>query len=271
MTGAHEPATLLKGLEQRARKRFGQHFLSDRSIVRRIVRGGRVTSDDRVVEIGPGLGILTEALQEAGASVTCVELDRDLAMFLRERHPGLRLIEADATKVDWSEVAPGHDWKVVANLPYNVGTGLTMALLRMPERFRSVTVMLQLEVVERLMAVPGTKAWNALSVEAQVRALPVFVMTVEPGAFHPPPKVRSAVIRFDLYERANTGDVSPERFDRVVRAAFQHRRKTLANSLAATYGREVSVAALEAAGIAPGLRAEVLDLDAFRRLAAALA
>lgn len=267
---SEHPRRLLRQLEQSARKRFGQHFLADDGLVRRIVRGARVAPGDRVVEIGPGLGILTEALLEAGADLTAVELDRDLAAFLRERHPNLRLVEADATRVDWAEVAPGEGWKVVANLPYNVGTTLTMDLLRQPARFRSVTVMLQLEVVERLMARPDTKAYNALSVEAQVRAVPVFLTTVEPGSFHPPPKVRSAVVRLEVLPEPDTGGVPPEAFDHAVRAAFRHRRKTLANSLAAVYGRERAGRALEAAGIDPGLRAQALDLDGMRALARAL-
>lgn len=267
---SEHPRRLLRELEQRARKRFGQHFLADVGLVRRIVRGARVEPGDRVVEIGPGLGILTEALVEAGAEVTAVELDRDLAAFLRERHPGLRLVEGDATRVDWSEVAPGEGWKVVANLPYNVGTTLTMDLLRQPDRFRSVTVMLQLEVVERLMAGPNTRAYNALSVEAQVRATPVFLTTVEPGAFHPPPKVRSAVVRLEVLPDPATGGVPPDAFDRAVRAAFHHRRKTLANSLAAVYGRDRAARALQAAGIDPGLRAQALDLDGMRALARAI-
>lgn len=264
------PRRLLRELEQRARKRFGQHFLADPGLVRRIVRGARVQPGDRVIEIGPGLGILTEALMEAGAEVTAIELDRDLAAFLRERHPGLRLVEADATRVDWEAVAPGTGWKVVANLPYNVGTTLTMNLLRQPHRFSSVTVMLQLEVIERLMAVPDTRAYNALSVEAQARAVPVFLTTVEPGAFHPPPKVRSAVVRLELLPEPDTGGVPPDAFDKAVRAAFHHRRKTLANSLSSVYGRDRAQAALEAAGIDPGLRAQALDLDGMRVLARAL-
>ncbi len=265
-----DPRAELQALEQRARKRFGQHFLRDRGIVSRIVRAARLAPGDRVVEIGPGLGILTGALLEAEADLTVVELDRDLAAYLRERVPGLRVVEADAAKVDWTELCPGEGWKVVANLPYNVGTTVTMQLLRQPATFRSVTVMLQLEVVQRLCAEPGSKAYGALSVEAQVRARPTFVANVPPTVFHPRPKVHSAVVRLDTLPEPDTGGVPSGHFDRVVRAAFGQRRKTLLNALGARYGREVAGAALDAAGIDRQLRADRLDLAGFRSLARAL-
>jgi len=265
-----DPRGTLRALEQRARKRFGQHFLSDLGVVARIVRGARLAPGDRVVEIGPGLGILTGALLRAGADLQVVELDRDLAAYLREQVPSLIVHEADATQVDWAALFPGGEIKVVANLPYNVGTHLTMQLLRQPAVFRSVTVMLQLEVVQRLCADPGSKSYGALSIEAQARATPTFITAVDAQTFFPPPKVRSAVVRFDLFDAPRTG-VDPDRFDRTVRAAFAHRRKTLLNALGATYGRERSQAALDEAGIEAGLRAAVVDLDGYRRLARALA
>lgn len=265
-----DPRAALAALEQRARKRFGQHFLTDRSIVDRIVRGARVVAGDRVVEIGPGLGILTSGLVDAGAEVTAVELDRDLIGHLRETLPSVRLIEGDAAKVDWSATCPGAGWKVVSNLPYNVGTTVVMQLLRTSGTFTSVTVMLQLEVVQRLCAEPGSKTYGALTVEAAVRATPTFLFKVGPERFHPRPKVDSAVLRLDLLPEPDTGGVPPGRFDEVVKAAFSQRRKTLLNALSARYGRERSGAALEAAGIATELRAERLDPEGFRRLARAL-
>jgi len=264
------PAKLLKSLEQRARRRFGQHFLTDTSMVERIVRGGRVGAGDRVIEIGPGLGILTEALLRAGAEVTAVELDRDLAAYLRGAYPQVRLIEADAAAVDWETEAPGSGWKVVANLPYNVGTKVLMQVLRNPRTFESATVMLQREVVNRLMADKGSRTYGALSVEAQVRGAPVFVMSVPPGAFHPPPKVQSAVVRFDLFEQPETGGVKPSAFDRVVRGAFAQRRKTVANSLGSRFGKDRAREALSEAGLDPQLRAEHLSVEDFRRLARAM-
>ena len=135
-----------------------------------LFRSAEVKPGDRVVEIGPGLGILTRALRAAGAQLVAVELDRDLASYLREQFTDVRLLEADALRVDWSEAPPGDGWSVVSNLPYNVGTTVVMQLLRLPATFRRITVMLQKEVVDRLVAEPRSRAWGALSVEAQVRA-----------------------------------------------------------------------------------------------------
>jgi len=264
-----DPRALLRELEQRARRRFGQHFLTDRSVVRRMVRGARLSPGDRVVEIGPGLGILTEQLLAAGADVTAVELDRDLAAYVERRFPELTLVQADAARVDWGEVCPGSGWKVVANLPYNVGTTLVMQLVRHPERFASVTVMLQLEVVQRMMASPGSKAYGALSLHLQSRVEPRFVLKLPPGAFHPPPKVHSAVVHLPLRATPAIGDADPKLFDKVVRAGFAHRRKTLRNSLAASWGREAADATLAAAGIDGGRRGEQLSLAEFVALAEA--
>ena len=270
MKPTDNPRALLQGLEQRARRRFGQHFLHDRGVVRRMVRGARVSEGDPVVEIGPGLGILTEELLSLGVNLTAVELDRDLAAYLRERFPELHLIEADAAKVDWSEVCPGADWSVVANLPYNVGTTLVMNLLRMPERFKSITVMLQMEVVQRMMADPGSKTYGALSVQVQARALPRFVLKLPPGAFHPPPKVDSAVIQLQVWPAPRIGAATPAVFDKVVRASFAHRRKTLRNSLSGSWGREKADAALQLSGIDGSRRAEQLSVDAYVALADAV-
>lgn len=264
------PREALRELEQRARKRFGQHFLRDTGVVQRIVRAARVAPGDHVVEIGPGLGILTGALLNAGADLIVVELDRDLAAYLRSKVPDLRVVEADAVKVDWSELCDGERHKVVANLPYNVGTTVSMQLLRLPSLFSSVTVMLQKEVVQRMGAGPGSKTYGALSVQVQVRAATTFITQVEPGHFVPPPKVHSAVIRLDVFDEPQVGAVTPVQFDKVVRAAFSQRRKTLLNSVGATYGREQAREALADAGVDPGARADAIDVDAYRRLAAAL-
>ena len=269
MRPTDDPRSLLKELEQRARRRFGQHFLTDRGVVRRMVRGARVEDGDHVVEIGPGLGILTEQLLQTDIDLTAVELDRDLAEYIRQRFPQVTLVEGDAAKVDWDAVCPGDGWKVVANLPYNVGTTLVMQLIRRPATFASVTVMLQLEVVQRMLAEPGSKAYGALSVQVQAWSKPRFVLKLPPGAFHPPPKVDSAVIHLAVRERPATGEADPALFDRVVRSAFAHRRKTLRNSLSASWGREQTDQALAGAAIDGSRRAEQLCLDEFVALAEA--
>jgi 16S rRNA (adenine1518-N6/adenine1519-N6)-dimethyltransferase len=265
-----DPRRLLAELEQVARKRFGQHFLTDRGVVDRIVRGARVAPGDPVVEVGPGLGILTRGLLAAGARVTAVEIDRDLANWIRASFQDVALIEADAARLDWAAALPGGGWKMVANLPYNVGTTVVMDALRATGTFASITVMLQLEVVQRLCAGVGDEAYGALSVEVAARARATFLTSVPPDRFHPPPKVTSAVVRLEPHDAPAVGSVRPADFDKVVRAAFGQRRKTLLNAVGSVYGRERAAEALRAAGIEPTLRAERLDLDGFRSLAAAL-
>ncbi|HHO53659.1 MAG TPA: ribosomal RNA small subunit methyltransferase A [Deltaproteobacteria bacterium] len=266
-----DPRAELRALEQRARRRFGQHFLNDLDVVQRIVRGARIQPGDRVVEIGPGLGILTGALLRTGAELQVVELDRDLAAYLADRVPGLTIHQADALRMDWAGICPGSGHKVVANLPYNVGTTVTMQLLRRPRTFASVTVMLQLEVVQRMLSEPGSKVYGALSVEVQARARPTFILGVDPSRFVPAPRVHSAVVRFELYPEPRVGAVAPEAFDAVVRAAFAQRRKTLLNALGARFGRGRAGDALDRAGIGRGLRAARVDLGGYRSLAEALA
>lgn len=271
MSDVSDPRSVLKELEQRARKRFGQHFLARRDIVQRMVRVARIQPGDRVLEIGPGLGILTETLLEAGASVTAVEVDDDLFAHITERFPAARTVHADATRVDWASLCEGGGWKVVANLPYNVGTGLVMDLAARGDLFSQITVMLQAEVVARFVATPSTKAYGALTVQLAARGQARAVFAVPPTCFVPPPKVHSTVVHLEVYETPQVGDVDPRQFDRVVRAAFSQRRKTLRNSLGALFGRERAEEAILAAGLDPGTRAETIDLPGFRALAHALA
>lgn len=264
-----DPREILRTLEQRARRRFGQHFLTRPDVVVRIVRGAGILPGDRVVEVGPGLGMLTDELVGAGADVTAVELDRDLAAYLRESRPGLKLIEGDAGKMDLGALV-GDGGLMVANLPYNVGTGIVADTLAGTTRLRSIVVMLQREVVLRMLAEPGSEHYGALSVRVAARAEGRVVLNVPPSAFHPPPKVDSTVIRLDPRPIADFGSAGAEAFDRTVKAAFAQRRKTIQNSLTSAFDRDCVVDALAAAGIAPTLRAETLPLSAFRDLAAAL-
>ncbi len=263
-----DPRALLRRLEQSARRRFGQHFLTRPDLCDRMVRAAGVSAGDAVIEIGPGLGILTEAILRAEGRVSCYELDRDLAAFLRTFQPSATIIEGDAVKVDWSTADAGA--RVVANLPYNVGTRIVTDLLEQGARFPRIVVMLQREVVDRMLADAGDDAYGSLSIFVRSRARASFLFPVPPGAFHPPPKVDSAVILFEPLAAPEVGPAGPGLFDRVVRAAFAQRRKTIANSLSTSFPKSDALAALAKVGIDARVRAETLGIDAFRQLAAAL-
>lgn len=256
------PRERLRELEQRARRRFGQNFLVSDAIADNIVAAALLRPGERVLEIGPGLGVLTRALLRAGGRVTAVELDRDLAAALREDLPDLGLIEGDALRVELPEVD-----RVVANLPYNVATPL---LLRLLPRRLPMALMFQREVADRLCALPGSKDYGSLTVVTQLWSRPEILVELGPGAFHPPPKIRSAVVGFRPRE-PDFGGVSPEVFEKVLRAGFSARRKTLQNALSPLFGRETATAALAQAGIDAARRAETVDVAGWRSLAAALA
>ncbi len=263
------PAQLLGQLEQRARKRFGQNFLVDEHAVKNIVSLSQAGPGRRVLEIGPGLGAMTGTLLETGCDLRCVELDRDLAAFLTERHQGLELIQADAMKLPLDELAPGDGWIVAANLPYNVGTRILLRMLPQP-RFTRLVLMFQLEVAQRIVAEPRTKAWSSLSVMAQVFTRPYLAIHLPPTAFHPRPKIHSAVVVFERREQPLLGGVDPVFFEKVVRAGFSQRRKTLRNALSTAFDKAHAARALDAT-VGGGKRAEELKLEDWSVLAAALA
>ncbi|MDP2315926.1 MAG: 16S rRNA (adenine(1518)-N(6)/adenine(1519)-N(6))-dimethyltransferase RsmA [Pseudomonadota bacterium] len=264
------PATRLKELETRARRRFGQNFLVSTEAVDRIVSAAGLTPQDHALEIGPGLGVLTERIRQTGADLRCIEIDRDLAAALRELWPDLVLIEADAMHVDLDATCPGPGWKVIANLPYNVATPLLLRFLARPDIFSTMVLMFQREVGERIQAGPSHPSRGSLSVQVQARARVRPVLSLPPGAFHPAPKVHSVVLGFELLAEPDFGGVSARVFDRVVRMGFQHRRKTLLNSLGSGLMRGDAQAACDRAGIDSRRRAETLDLPEWRRLAAAV-
>ncbi len=254
----------------RALKSLGQHFLVDKGIVRRIAAAAHVTRSDTVVEVGPGRAILTDALLETGAQVVALELDRGLHEALAERfadEPRLTLHHADAVRFNLEQVTT--PYKLVANLPYQITTPLLFHFLESPHPPAEIVVMMQLEVAQRILATPGGKTYGVLSLAVQARAHAEMCFTIPPGAFRPPPKVKSAVIRIVPRAEPLLSVDDLEHFMAVVRAALGKRRKTLKNALGAL-GHPALEQALEASGIHPGIRGETLDLDAFIGLTQAL-
>lgn len=226
-------------------------------------------ADDRVVEIGAGLGSLTLALLETGASVTAVEIDRHLLPVLRSvvEPQGATVVEGDALRLDWAALLGDERWVLVANLPYNVATPLVADLLDGVPQISRMLVMVQKEVGERLAAGAGDEAYGAVSVKVAYWARARIVGKVPPTVFVPQPKVDSALVAIERrpVPAVDPELVSPERLFAVVRAGFAHRRKMLRGALAGV----VEPAAFEAAGVRPEARAEELDVDAWGRLAGA--
>ena len=255
--------------EHRPRKRFGQHFLHDRGIVQHILDAFDPQPDETPVEIGPGPGALTRPLLERCARLHVVELDRDLAAQLRTGFAPERLVvhEADALKFDFGALTkPGGKIRLIGNLPYNISTPLLFHLLDQERYIHDMLFMLQKEVVDRMAAPPGGKDYGRLSVMIQWRLRVEKLFNVRPGAFTPPPKVDSSVVRLTPHAAPPIQVRDADAFARVVKAAFAQRRKTLRNNLKGLMTAEI----LESLGIDPQRRAETLTLAEFAALANAL-
>jgi 16S rRNA (adenine1518-N6/adenine1519-N6)-dimethyltransferase len=262
------------------KRSLGQNFLVEPVYLDRIVAAAELTRADQVLEIGPGLGTLTERLAAQAGAVIAVELDDRLIELLRDRfadQPSVRIVHGDILELDPAKLlAESSDsfkgsYKVVANLPYYITSAVLRHLLEAEPRPALAVVMVQKEVAERICAQPGEMSLLAVSV--QFYAAPRIVQRVPAGAFYPQPKVDSAVLRLAVYDQPVVTDVDPERYFQVVRAGFGQKRKQLANSLSAGLGLpKVAVqAALAAAEIDPARRAETLALEEWRRVALALA
>jgi 16S rRNA (adenine1518-N6/adenine1519-N6)-dimethyltransferase len=260
---------ILAAEPHRARKRFGQNFLHDPGVVSRIVEAIDPRPGQAIVEIGPGQAALTSALIERAGHVRAIEIDRDLAARLRQRFSAekLTLIEADALKIDWSDVA-ATPLRLVGNLPYNISTPLLFALLPVAERVIDQHFMLQKEVVDRMVAAPGSKTYGRLSVMLQFRYRLTKLFDVPRGAFKPAPQVTSSVVRMKPRVLSELPQVDAQAFARVVAAAFGQRRKTLRNALSELLDADQ----IAASGVDPQARAETLGVDSFvglsRRLVA---
>lgn len=249
-----------------ARKRFGQNFLVDHAVIRRIIDTIGPVAGDLLIEIGPGHGAITTPLLDSGAELMVVEIDRDLAMALQQRYsqqPLLTIRQADALQTDFGELAGGRPYRLVGNLPYNISTPLVFHVLGLAQPPLDMHFMLQKEVVERLAAAPGGKDYGRLGVMCQNRCEVTPLFTIGPDAFEPAPRVESMFVRLRPRGEPVSGHALLDPLDRVVRAAFSKRRKTLRNSLAGL----LTEAQMTEVDIDPGLRAEQLSLEDFIQLA----
>lgn len=268
---------ILSAFHLRASKRLGQNFLVDAGVVRAIVDAADLSPADTVLEIGPGIGTLTQGLAESGARIVAVELDKKLPAVLAETLKGydnVTVVPGDILKLDILRIlnlGAGERFKVVANLPYYITTPILMALLEQHLPIERMVTMVQKEVAVRMTARPGSKDYGALSVAVQYHTDARIVMDVPPRAFMPAPEVTSAVIACRVREMPAVHPSDEKLFFRLVRAAFGQRRKTLLNALTgAGLTKELCRAGLAAAGIAESLRGEQLSLADFARLSDAV-
>ena len=258
-------------------KKFGQNFLIDERVLEKIISAAEVNKDDFVLEIGPGIGTMTQYLAENAREVMAVEIDKNLIPILSDTlsaYDNVSILNADILKVDIAKIVEekngGKPVKVVANLPYYITTPIIMGLFESHVPIDSITVMVQKEVADRMQSGPGTKDYGALSLAVQYYAKPEIVANVPPNCFMPRPKVGSAVIRLTRHEQCPV-EVEDEKFMfRVIRASFNQRRKTLANGLNNAPDIQVSkediAKALEELGVGASIRGETLTLEQFARL-----
>ena len=268
---------ILGAFHLRASKRLGQNFLVDRSVVQGIVEAAELSPEDTILEIGPGIGTLTQGLAETGARVVAVELDKKLPAVLAETLKGydnVQIVPGDILKLDIPEVLglrAGERFKVVANLPYYITTPIIMTLLEQRLPIERLVTMVQKEVAVRMTARPGSKDYGALSIAVQYFTVPRMVMDVPPRAFMPAPEVTSAVIACHVQDVPTVRPQDEKLFFRLVRAAFGQRRKTLLNALTGAGLTKVQTrAGLAAVGVEEQMRGEQLSLTDFARLSDAV-
>ena len=258
-------------------KKFGQNFLIDTHVLDKIIGSAEITKDDFVLEIGPGIGTMTQYLACAAGKVAAVEIDKALIPILEDTLDGydnVQVINEDVLKVDIAELAKreneGKPIKVVANLPYYITTPIIMGLFESHVPIDSITIMVQKEVADRMQEGPGSKEYGALSLAVQYYAKPEIVVNVPPSCFMPQPKVGSAVIRLTRHSEPSVTVKSEKLLFQVIRASFNQRRKTLANGLA-NYGafglpKEELQACIEELGVPVNIRGEALSLEQFAQL-----
>ena len=258
-------------------KKFGQNFLIDTHVLDKIIASAEITKDDMVLEIGPGIGTMTQYLACAAGKVVAVEIDKTLIPILEDtlsEYDNVQIINQDVLKVDLAKLAEeengGKPIKVVANLPYYITTPIIMGLFENHVPLKSITVMVQKEVADRMQVGPGTKDYGALSLAVQYYAKPYIVANVPPNCFMPRPKVGSAVIRLERYEEPPVQVADEKLMFRIIRASFNQRRKTLVNGLKNSpeiqFTKEEIEAAIETLGKGASVRGETLTLEEFARL-----
>jgi len=265
---------LLRRFGYRPKKRLGQNFLVDSNAASRIANLVAASGEGRVLEIGAGTGTLTRALIEAHAEVTALELDGDMMRILQSRDDlaGAAVVQADALTFDYAGFAAGKPWNVTGNLPYHIATALLMSFIEMRDGPQTLVVMMQKDVVDRLNAKPGTRAYGSLSIAVQYAMVVERAFTLSPRAFYPQPKVDSAVVRLQRREQPAVAVADEAYFLQVVRGAFAYRRKTLANSLslALHIERAAVTGVLRKLDYDTEIRGEQLAIADFAKIAGAL-
>jgi len=254
------------GKEHRARKRFGQNFLTDRAFIQQIIDTINPVAGELVLEIGPGQAALSEPLASSGAELHLLEIDRDLAARLQARFGSngqAKVHTADALKIDFSRITGGRSFRLVGNLPYNISTPLLFHVLQWSDLIVDMHFMLQREVVNRMAASPGTKAWGKLSVMCQLECEVLPLFDVPPEAFSPAPRVESSFVRLIPREKPPVVINDRAMFTQLVSQSFSMRRKTLRNCLKGL----LDESQILSVGIDPGARAETLGLEQFAALA----
>ena len=259
-------------------KRFGQNFLIDAHVLEKIVSAAGITKDDCVLEIGPGIGTMTQYLAESAGQVIAVEIDTNLLPILADTlkdYSNVKVINQDILKVDINELVKeynnGRPIKVVANLPYYITTPIIMGLFESNVPIDNITVMVQKEVADRMQVGPGSKDYGALSLAVQYYASPYIVANVPPNCFIPRPNVGSAVILLTRYQEPPVQVKDPKLMFKLIRASFNQRRKTLQNGLnnspEISFSKEEITKAIESLGVSPSVRGEALSLEQFAQLA----
>lgn len=268
---------ILKKYNFTFQKKYGQNFLIDTHVLDKIIRAAGIQKEDFVLEIGPGIGTMTQYLAQAAGRVAAVEIDRALIPILEDtlsRYGNVRIINEDVLKLDLGRLAEeesgGRPMKVVANLPYYITTPIIMGLFEKHVPIESITVMVQKEVADRMQAAPGTKDYGALSLAVQYYAEPYIAAFVPPNCFMPRPKVGSAVIRLNCHKKPPVWVKDEELLFRIIRASFNQRRKTLANGLSnapdLAVSKELIIDSIKKMGKGASVRGETLTLEEFAGL-----